>query len=43
VRHGESLRLSVLDAKKSGQNTEAAFCKALNIPGDPFEALLNIF
>jgi hypothetical protein len=38
--HGEPLRQQVLQLKQAGLKTEPAFAKALNLPGDPYEALL---
>lgn len=40
VQHGESLRQQVLQLKQTGLKTEPAFAKALNLTGDPYEALL---
>lgn len=39
-QHGESLRSQVLQLKQAGLKTEPAFAKALNLAGDPYEALL---
>ncbi len=37
----ESFRLEVIDLKKQGFSTEAAFAKLLGIEGDPYEGLLD--
>lgn len=39
--HGEQLRQRILDHKQSGIKTEPAFALALDLPGDPYEALLE--
>jgi hypothetical protein len=39
--HGEPLRQQVLHLKQAGLKTEPAFAKALNLEGDPYEALLT--
>jgi hypothetical protein len=41
-KHGDQLRQQVLMLKQSGYSTEAAFCKALNISGDPYISILNL-
>ena len=40
-REGESFRQKILDLKRNGIKTEAAFCQLLSLDGDPFESLLN--
>jgi len=40
-KHGESLRKKVIQLKNQGLKTEPAFCKALNITGNPFKAILD--
>lgn len=39
-QYGDSLRRQVLQLKQAGLKTEPAFAKALNLAGDPYEALL---
>jgi len=39
LHHGDWLKQEVIQLKKSGYKTEPAFAKALNLPGDPYEAL----
>jgi len=39
-QHGEPLRRRVLQLKQAGLKTEPAFAKALNLAGDPYDALL---
>ncbi|MGJ4789405.1 DUF4269 domain-containing protein [Leptospira koniambonensis] len=38
---GETFRLSVLEKKKEGKNTEAAFAELLGLEGDPYSSLLE--
>lgn len=38
---GETFRLSILDKKKEGKNTEAAFAELLGLEGDPYSSLLE--
>ncbi len=39
---GEQFRESIIELKKNGMKTEAAFCKLLNLTGDPYHALLSL-
>jgi hypothetical protein len=41
LKHGEELRREVIRLKNEGMKTEPAFAKALNLEGDPYEALLR--
>lgn len=41
LKKGTEFREKIIALKKSGLNTEAAFCQLLGIQGDPFEALLK--
>ena len=36
----ETFRKKIIELKKSGLKTEPAFAKLLNLPGDPYQALL---
>lgn len=38
---GETFRLSVLEKKKEGKNTESAFAELLGLEGDPYSSLLE--
>lgn len=38
---GEDFRNEIIGLKQAGYKTEPAFCKALNIEGDPYIELLN--
>ncbi len=38
-QHGDWLKEEVIKLKKGGYKTEPAFAKALNLPGDPYQAL----
>ncbi|TGM13486.1 DUF4269 domain-containing protein [Leptospira selangorensis] len=38
---GETFRLSVLEKKKEGKNTEEAFAELLGLKGDPYSSLLE--
>jgi hypothetical protein len=38
---GEEFRLKIIFLKEQGYKTEPAFAKALNLKGDPYQALLN--
>ncbi|PJZ76366.1 DUF4269 domain-containing protein [Leptospira neocaledonica] len=38
---GDNFRLSVLEKKKSGKNTEEAFAELLGLEGDPYFSLLE--
>lgn len=40
--NGEDFRQQVIALKEEGLKTEAAFCRLLNLEGDPFEALLDL-
>jgi hypothetical protein len=39
---GESFRQEIINLKKQGYKTEPAFAKALNLAGNPYEALLAL-
>jgi hypothetical protein len=39
--YGEAFRLKIVSLKEQGYKTEPAFAKALNLKGDPYQALLN--
>lgn len=41
-RLGEAAKQRIIELKRSGYKTEPAFAKLLNIPGDPYEELLNM-
>lgn len=41
-QHGEDFRQQVVALKKAGIKTEPAFAKLLQLPGDPYEALLQL-
>ncbi|WP_367899340.1 DUF4269 domain-containing protein [Leptospira sp. WS58.C1] len=38
---GETFRLSVMEKKKAGKSTEAAFAELLGLEGDPYTSLLG--
>ncbi|MEI1279560.1 DUF4269 domain-containing protein [Leptospira venezuelensis] len=38
---GETFKLSVLEKKKEGKNTESAFAELLGLKGDPYSSLLE--
>ncbi|KOP67797.1 HIT family protein [Bacillus sp. FJAT-18019] len=39
---GEAAKQRIIELKRSGFKTEPAFAELLNIPGDPYEELLNM-
>jgi hypothetical protein len=39
--YGGEFRLNIISLKEQGYKTEPAFAKALNLKGDPYQALLN--
>lgn len=41
LSEGSEFKKQIIQLKESGLNTEAAFCKLLNLRGDPFMALLD--
>jgi len=41
-RHGQLLRNRVMAARRRGAKTEPALCAILKLPGDPYEALLEL-
>lgn len=41
-QRGEAFRQQIIALKKQGYKTEPAFAKALNLPGDAYQALLNL-
>jgi hypothetical protein len=41
-KHGEHFKQSVITLKQQGIKTEAAFAMLLKLPGDPYEALLQL-
>ncbi|GAA4328551.1 DUF4269 domain-containing protein [Mucilaginibacter gynuensis] len=42
-KHGEAFRRQVIDLKLQGIKTEPAFAQLLNLPGDPYVAMLNLY
>ncbi|MFW0715759.1 DUF4269 domain-containing protein [Pedobacter sp. N23S346] len=42
VEKGEAFRLEIIKLKKQGYKTEPAFAKLLGLPGNAYEALLNL-
>lgn len=41
-QHGEAFRQRVVALKQAGVKTEPAFARLLHLPGDPYEALLQL-
>nr|WP_269140660.1 DUF4269 domain-containing protein [Radiobacillus kanasensis] len=41
MRRDPSIKAGILDLKRKGHKTESAFCKVLEIPGDPYDALIE--
>lgn len=42
-RHGSAIKTSVRKLKSKGHSTEEAFASVFSLPGDPYEALMEIY
>lgn len=42
-QHGSAFRQQIIGLKQQGYKTEPAFAKLLNLPGDPYQALLLMY